>query len=415
MINTKKQSKMSVMAILLLISLLAGHAVSETEKNNPFEVMRDLVIQQAQLANNTAQISPRPGSQITPQLAEEMPELFVETVMLKFLRAENIMKAIQNLVAPYGSIATDSETNTLIVSGTREQVDNVLEQVRKADRTPRQIMVEVVILEVQLDDDNEIGVDWNEITFGRSDRTQTYKHEIIPALTTGMTYGFIADGIDITIKALQEKRDFEILASPKVLVVSGQTARFKTAEEIPYQEVSQTSAGGELTFTKFKDVGITLEVTAIITDDGKILITANPSQSVKTGESNANVPVVDNREISTTLIMKDGQVVVMGGLRSKQETLTIDSVPLLCDIPVVGALFRSEKRETSNSELVIMLSPHIYDDEVPMTDYQLERFNELKKQPPLQFPGNKPKMIENIEAVGGVIEDTGSMIFNTIP
>jgi len=405
MINTKRQSNISGtagfkrLAIVLLIFLLTGYALSETKKKNPFEVMRD----------SAAQKKAPPKSNVTTQKMPvlEMPELFVDTVMLKFLRAKNIMPAIENLVKPHGSISVDEETNTLIISGTRQQLDNVLKQVRKADRTPKQIMVEVVILEVQLDDDTEIGIDWNEIRFGRSDRTQTYMHEVIPTtLATGMTYGFIANGIDITMKALKEKRDFEILASPKVLVVSGQTAHFKTAEEIPYQEISNTSAGGQLTSTKFKDAGITLDVTAIITDEGKILMTVHPSQSVKTGNSVNEVPVVDNREISTTLIMKNGQVVVMGGLRKKQEIFTTDSVPLLCDIPILGALFRSEKKEVSHSELLIMLSPHVYDDDVPIMDYQLKRFNQLKQRPPLRFQSRKPEMIKNIEAVGGVIHNT---------
>ena len=368
----------------------------DVASKNPFEVMRAIVESQNLPSANTT---------VKPSIdySKDMPDLFVEAVMLKFLRAKNILPAIQNLVQPYGSISTDDETNTLILSGTREQLDRVLEQIKKADRTPKQIMVEVVIMDVQLDDDTEIGVDWDLTTFGRSDLKQTYEHTVIPAaITSGMTYGYLGDGIDITVKALQEIRDVEILASPKVLVVSGQTAHFKTAEEIPYQEVSDTSAGGELTSTEFKDVGITLEVTAIITDEGKILMTVNPSQSVKTGESINNVPVVDNREVSTTLILEDGQAVVIGGLRKKQETLTSHKVPLLGDIPIVGALFRSDKREILHSELLIMLCPRVYDGEIPMTDYQKARFNELSSQAPVQFKSTKAKMIRNVEAVGGV-------------
>lgn len=385
--------------ICLLIAVLADFTDAETVKQNPFEVMRAIVEQEKQLSKSTVQID--------PAVVKDMPELFLEAVMLNFLQAKNILPAIENLVQPYGSISTDDETNTLIISGTREQVDKVLKQVRKADQMPKQIMIEVVILDIRLDDDTEIGVDWSQTMFGRDDSKQTYSHTLFPSsVTTGMNYGFIQDGINVTVKALQEKKDVEIIASPRVMVVSGQTAHIETTEQIPYEEASDSSSGGSdsLTSTKFKDVGLVFDVTAKITDEGKIFMTVKPSQSVKTGESINDVPVVDNRAVSTTLIMEDGQVVVIGGLRKKQETLTSHNVPWLCDLPIVGGLFRSDKTEVVSSELLIMLSPHIYNGKPPITDYELKRFNELKDQPPLQFQSKQPRVLENIHTAEAAIK-----------
>ena len=407
-------NRLKYITILLVMTALAGFADAQTKKQNPFEVMRAI----AEKKKLPPEPKPEPVSKPEPEpifvpiqtaplveMEEEEPDLYVEAIMLKFLKAKNVLPAIENLIKPHGSISTDDDTNTLIVSGTRKQLDRVLEQIRKADQTPKQIMIEVVIIDVQIDDDTEIGVDWSQTSLGRGSGKETYAHSLIPStVTTGMTFGFIRDGINLTVKALQEKKNVEILASPRLLVLSGQTAHIKTAEEIPYEESSDTSMGGSLTSTKFKDVGITLDVTAIITDEGKIILNVNPSQSVKTGESVNDVPVVDSRSMETTLIMEDGQAVVIGGLRRKEETFTSHGVPWFSDIPFIGALFRSDKTETVSSELLIMISPHIYGNRSTITDYELKRFNELKKRPPLQFQSRKPRVLENIQTAENAIK-----------
>ena len=193
------------------------------------------------------------------------------------------------------------------------------------------------------------------------------------------------------LQALQQVRDVEILASPRVLVVSGQEAYIKTVEEIPYTEASDTSEGGSLTSTEFKEAGITLTVKATITDDDKILITIEPEQSVNTGANtvtDSTVPVVDSRSAKTTLLMNDGQVVVMGGLRKKETRISNDKIPLLGDLPLVGFLFSDDKTEIKHTELLVFISPHIYDD-APLSDEEMAKFRELLDAPPLEFKQEK--------------------------
>ncbi|MHC4133289.1 MAG: type II secretion system protein GspD, partial [Planctomycetota bacterium] len=138
----------------------------------------------------------------------------------------------------------------------------------------------------------------------------------------------------------------------------------------------------------FKEVGITLKVKATLTDDQKILMTIEPEQSINTGVAgvgNSTVPIVDKRKAGTTLLMKDGQVVVMGGLRRKETRLTENKVPLLGDLPLVGFLFSNNKEEINLSELIVLISPHIYKDQ-PIPENVMEKFNELKDKPILPPP-----------------------------
>jgi type II secretory pathway component GspD/PulD (secretin) len=338
--------------------------------------------------------------------------LYVKTVTLKFLKASNLKSAIDNMSFEcdgkrYGSISVDDATNTLIICDIKENLEKILAEVKKADQTPRQIVIEVVIIDVQLKDDTEIGVDWDILSGENYDFAYrqgmiwpyrlTTRTDILDVgnatnyMTTGLggEVSVVSGTVRNVVQLLQEKRNVDILASPRVMVVSGQKAEIKTIQEIPYQEVSQTSGGGggvsAITSTVFKEVGVTLEVKATLTDDGKILLDVKPKQSVTTGTSIANVPVIDTREASTTLLMDDGQVVVMGGLR-RQETRKIKyQVPLLGDLPLIGFIFSDDRNIVENSELLVLLSPHIYKGE-PVPAEAMARFNQMKETSLITVP-----------------------------
>jgi type II secretory pathway component GspD/PulD (secretin) len=323
--------------------------------------------------------------------------MFAETVILKFLDAKNLKKALDNMSSKYGIIEADDNTNSLIVCDTKSNLEKIIAEIKKADQTPEQIMIEVVIVDVQLEDDTEIGVNWDHLK-----GLKNFKQTLVSTLDTtgvkGADFGIFKDNIAGTLHALQETRKVEILASPRVLVVSGQEAQIQTVEEIPYTETTGTAEGGAnaLSSTQFKEVGVTLTVKATLIDGMKILLTIEPKQSVKTGETGVganDVPVVDKRTARTTLLMEDGQVVVMGGLRRKETKISSDKIPLLGDLPILGHLFSNNKKEIEHSELIVLLSPHIYKGQ-SLTDEQISRFNELKNSPPLRISwSNEPKNV----------------------
>ena len=202
-------------------------------------------------------------------------------------------------------------------------------------------------------------------------------------------------------------RDVEILASPKVMVLSGQSALIQTVEEIPYTELSDSTQGAAgLTSTEFKEVGVTLDVSVLITDEQKIRLTVSPEQSVDTGrtgvDSDNTTPIIDIRRLKTTLLMEDSQVAVLGGLRRRNLKNSIDKIPLLGDLPLVGFLFSNDNIEIEHTELVVFLSPHIYKGE-PLTEREMEQFNELKNSPAPEFQEHKRPEFEFTNDVFSVI------------
>ena len=375
-------------------SMLSGFgSVSTDEKSNSLIVCDDV--------NNLSRIV----EQIDKTDKAGHQAIFVETLTLKFLDAENLQKAMTSMSSKYGSIAVDLKTNSLIVCDAKENLSRIAEQIRKADRMPEQILIEVVIVDVQLDDSTEIGVDWNNI-FKTGDNIG-YKQDLVSTIADGATSGgdfkLIMNSITGTVHALQETKDIEILASPKVLVLSGQEAMIQTIQEIPYREITDTSQGGAgaLSSTQFKEVGVTLKVKATVTETGKIMMKIEPEQSVNTGILGGdadNVPVIDKRSAMTTLMMNDGQVVVMGGLRKSETKITKTQVPLLGDLPYIGILFANDKKEIKNSELLVMLSPHIYKNDV-LTPGEAERFNDLRDRPYLELKEEKRPELEALSAI----------------
>ncbi len=375
-------------------------------KENPFEVVKPIVKAKEDLVPG---IFKSAGGQ---SVVEVIPDMYMQTVMLKFLEAASVEPVASNLLSAYGKISIDSDTNSIIICDTPEKLQMIVAEINKIDKTPQQVMIEVVMVDVKLQDDTEIGVNWEHVT-GRGN-TESYTQSLAATLATssGMDFSFLHDGIDVTVHALQEIRDIEILASPKVMVLSGQQATIQTIEEIPYIELSDSTEGAaQLTTTEFKEVGVLLTVNVLVTDEQKIKLTVSPEQSVNTGrfgQSNSDVPIIDIRRASTTLIMDDGQAVVLGGLRRRDLKKSIDKIPLLGDLPLIGFLFSNDKIETEHTELVVFLSPHIYKGQ-PLTEREMEQFNELKNSPPPEFQKHKRPEFEVLKDVFGLINGAANI------
>jgi type II secretory pathway component GspD/PulD (secretin) len=183
--------------------------------------------------------------------------------------------------------------------------------------------------------------------------------------------------IDFVLSILHQQLEAKLLANPRVLVLDNETARFEIIRKIPYRELRQVAREDPITYTDFKNVGVSLEVTPHIAKDGMIRLHIVPefgtlvSQDalrVLIGQDNSGqdafqnvlgVPTVDIRRADTTAMVKDGQTIVMGGLRKREDTKDISKVPVLGDIPIIGGLFQSETESKVTRELVVFITPRI--------------------------------------------------------
>ena len=170
----------------------------------------------------------------------------------------------------------------------------------------------------------------------------------------------------MALHASQEDIRAKLLANPRLMVVDNQQAEIKIIEEIPYQELTQTSAGGSIGTTAFREVGVELRVVPHLTREGLIRMVLNPKFSVRTGDVQIQgtngispQPIIATREETTTALVKDGQTVVIGGLKKEEISQQVNKIPLLGDIPLLGELFKFRGESTINSELVIFITPKL--------------------------------------------------------
>jgi len=183
-----------------------------------------------------------------------------------------------------------------------------------------------------------------------------------------LRFGVLNDAVDIemALNILHKQVGAKLLANPRILVLDNEKATINITSEIPYQRLTESAMGGSMGTTEFKEIGVKLEVTPhLAVRDEMIRLQLKPEFSVKTSDviitttgagARYPIPVVDKRTSDTKLLIKNGQTVVLGGLKKRETTQDIRKVPLLGDLPVLGNLFRSESEDTVDSEIVVFIT-----------------------------------------------------------
>jgi len=341
---------------------------------------------------------------VTAEEKVAKPEpLKTETYEIVYADITAVVKALEKFKSSKGSVSSIQGTSYVIVTDTESKIRDMTALIDKIDQITPQILVEARIYDVTSKDRLDLGIEWDAgrntaYPLGQPDITTRTDPFITGGfngttaqteVTTGaLRFGWLNPSIDtdFLIKAQKENVDAKLLANPRILVLDNETASIKIISEIPYQELQESSSGGSVGTTAFREVGVELTVTPhLATRDDMVRLHLRPVFSVVTGSvqvagvSGVNPqPVVDKREADTTLLIKHGQTVVLGGLRKKEATKQINKIPVLGDLPLIGILFRFEGEETVVSELIVFITPYIVRQPVMSQDesraYQITGF-----------------------------------------
>jgi type II secretory pathway component GspD/PulD (secretin) len=189
----------------------------------------------------------------------------------------------------------------------------------------------------------------------------SYGASFNPSTGGTIRFGFLDNNIDLqfALSMLHSDLQSKLLANPRIMVLDHQPANFEIVREVPYTELSQTSAGGNMTSTRFMPVGVKLNVTPHIARDGLIRLEIEPEFSTIVSLDINGAPTMDTRRAKTTAMVRDGETIVLGGLRKKSTSKGVDKFPLLGDIPIVGGLFRNEHESEVTSELILFITSKI--------------------------------------------------------
>ena len=306
----------------------------------------------------------------------------VRTYKVQYSDTETVANVIKNHLSTYGQVTTLPERRLLVIEDTPYFHGKVKSLLEKLDREPKQIMIEARILEVGLKDSESFGLDWGAI-FESGDISVGTQGLGSPG-SPGLFFDLIKPDVTLVLDALRKRDRLRTLSTPKLLALEGQEAETIIGDRLGYN-VTTTIDSVTTTSTEFLESGVILRVKPSVDDQNRIFLEIHPE--VSTGSvSQDGVPNQSTTEVTTSMLVDSGQTVFIGGLIKRTSEQIRDGVPVLGDLPVIGALFSNRSLSSVNTELVVLITPYIVDnDKVPLDGGKLERVNqvaaELEEQP----------------------------------
>lgn len=387
------------------------------------------------------------------QMGDLPPERAVFVYKLKHANATDLAAVLTNLVARSQTIAqiapgsrppirpltefeapvqvfADKATNSIIISSTKKAYGYLESVIRSLDIKRKQVFVEAVILEVQVDRLRQIGTDPTQVLgagqsgpvnmlggFNRAPEDLAAVAQAISGIAAGGATGgafTVLNSVNIRafMNLLMNLTDTNILSTPQVLAADNQKAKIVVGENRPFPTgQAQGITGGTLVTIERKDVGVTLEITPQVLDDDMIrleikqeitAISESVAQTIGSGTATVPVgPTTTKRSMETTTIAHDQQTLVVGGLVRDNLTLNERKVPLLGDIPLVGWLFRSQNRASEKLNLLVFLTPHLVRDDLDMIELNARKareINSLQRDNRIEEPTKlKQDILERLE------------------
>jgi len=270
-----------------------------------------------------------------------------EIVNVDYLELENVNKIVQNNI-PEVNLSTNSMSKEIIVSGKDEDVQRAVNLIENLDMPRRQVIIEARVEEISRTESESLGI---------SDPTNNLPRIQFTKDVDGQIDGITGSWPDF-LTALESEGKAETLANPRLMTLNGETGKMLIGERIPVKGVN---ADGEVTVT-YIEAGITLEFKPWITKEDYIELEVSPKVSSLGEELYEGYPSIRTREVSTKLRLRDGQTFAIGGLIQEDMKSSVNKVPILSEIPILGQLFKYENDSDEKTELVIFITPRIVED-----------------------------------------------------
>jgi len=322
----------------------------------------------------------------TEKQIEQLAPLQSEFIQVNYAKARAMSELIltkgANYLSPRGSVSVDERTNTLLVQDTAKKLASIRLMVNHLDIPIRQVLIESRIVVADNGFTEELGVRFgvtdlgsdtafsgsqqasDALLFGGNpgDRSLSVNLPVSEAAgTIGLTFARLAEGtiLDVELSALESESRGEVIASPRVFTTNNNEAYIESGEEIPFLTAS---SAGNTTIT-FKKAVLSLKVTPQITPDDRIILDLLINQDTR-GEDTVFGPAINTREVGTSVLVENGETIVLGGVYQQRVNRDVTKVPLLGDLPGIGVLFRSTKESSSKQELLMFVTPKIVKDSI---------------------------------------------------
>ncbi len=320
------------------------------------------------------------------KVGDELEEIEMAVIKLNYADPAKIVSQIQGALSEGGSAVHDTRTNSVVIRDLRRNIDIARNVIRRLDIRSTQVLIEARIVEATTSFARQLGIQWGGTYTSSSGNTYTganvlgtgvsgsnYAVDMPPTSASagvGMLIGSLSDKLtlDVEISAAERNGDLTIISQPKIatlnnkpaMIHSGLTFRVKLSQTLIADSSQTISSGSEQVGIEEIKTGIDLQVTPQLSDDGFILL------DIETEKSDADfshvvdgIPGITEKSASASILVRDGDTVVLGGLYKTSNSKTENSVPLLGKIPILGWLFKSRERIKDKEELLVFITPKI--------------------------------------------------------
>ncbi|WP_415897415.1 type IV pilus secretin PilQ [Neptuniibacter sp. QD57_21] len=394
--NVELRSVLQIIAevaeLNLVVSDTVGGNITLRLKNVPWDQALDIILKTKGLDQRTvgnvlliapaAEIARREQEELeSSQKVEQLAPLRTEYIQIEYRKASEMLDAIEKakLISDRGFVMADDETNIIMVRGTEKDIGEIRKTLRRFDVEVEQVLVEARLVNARSSVTEDLGVRWGfgfnsidsdgegwvinrdvtELDFsqGLSETTLQVDLGATAANAGAIAIGFKPGSsaiLGLELSALETDGKAEIISQPKVLTTNGTQASIESGSEIPYQTVED----GEVSI-QFKDVVLKLDVTPRINPGDRIAM----DLVIKQDSIGAVLPngelSIDNNELKTSVVVPDGQTIVLGGVFKNETSEAVGKIPLLGDLPIMGALFRNKENKSEKTELLIFITPKL--------------------------------------------------------
>lgn len=290
---------------------------------------------------------------------------------LSHIKASDLEGKINELLTPLvGTLRSDDRSNKMIVSDTQHKLNMISQVVSEFDQREREVLIEAKIIQIVLNDEFKMGVNWEAVVSNFHNLNLTSNFDVLNQTSKAgrLSIGTLAsDNYSAIVEALDIVGTTNILSNPRIAVINNEEAKILVGSTEPYVTTTTTTPSSGPTTTaesiNFIEVGVKLYVTPTIHKDDFITMKIKPEVSSVVStivtSNNNTIPVVETSEAETTVMVKDGVTIIIGGLIKEEKIETTKQIPLLGKVPVLGAVFRNRDQTASKTEIVILLTPQV--------------------------------------------------------
>ncbi|OGF56262.1 MAG: hypothetical protein A2452_13130 [Candidatus Firestonebacteria bacterium RIFOXYC2_FULL_39_67] len=268
------------------------------------------------------------------------------------------------------TIVAETKSNSVVAVAAPQTLALIKSTIEQLDQMQRQVLVEVLVVDVTLNSEFQLGVEFNidsaPLDFGgrRLDNSSGVLNSNLglAGKTPTFNYTLLQGNTKLFLHNLMSQTKVDVKAAPRILTLDNQKAVVNVGQQVPNLTGSQTTSSGQVIYTyNYNTVGTILTVTPHINSDDFITMDISQVVSKITQTTFFGAPVVDNRQASTSVRVKDGETMILGGIITESVSTTENKIPILGDIPLLGLLFKYQDQIKEKTELMLFLTPHIID------------------------------------------------------